>query len=94
MATQWALAARAIRADLKKAFPAIKFSVTSESYSMGNSVNISKPADVSRDAVQAIVGKYQRGSFNGMIDSYEYDNKRSDIPQVMFVQIQNQWVGN
>lgn len=38
--------------------------------------------------INAIVDKYQYGSFNGSIDLYEYDNCRDDIPQVKYVQVQ------
>lgn len=80
-----AQAAKAIRAELKVAFKGVKFSVTSESYSMGDSVSVSWTNGPSRAEVDAITDKYQEGHFNGMIDSYEYSNKRADIPQVMFV---------
>ena len=35
--------------------------------------------------MEAITGAYQYGSFDGMTDSYNYTNRRSDIPQVKYV---------
>lgn len=66
------VAAKNIRKELKKAFPAIKFSVRSSSYSGGNSINVDYVDGVARVEVEAIVNKYQYGSFNGMEDIYEY----------------------
>lgn len=86
--SQHALAARAIRAELKKAFPGVKFSVRSDSYSMGDSVRISWTDGVTTDQVSEIADKYQYGHFNGMEDIYEYSNKNVDIPQTKFVQVQ------
>ena len=80
-----AYAAKLLRAELKKAFPTIKFSVNSESYSMGNSITIYWDNGPSQETVRKISGKYQKGHFDGRTDSYEYSNKRSDIPQVCFV---------
>lgn len=77
--------AAAIRKDLKQAFPGIKFSVTSSSYSMGNSVSIRYVDGVLNNEVRDIVQKYQYGSFNGMEDIYEYTNSRDDIPQAKYI---------
>jgi len=84
--TTHAQCAKEIRAELKKNFPEIKFKVRSESFAGGNSVRISYTDGVPLDKVRAITDKYQYGSFNGMIDLYEYTNSREDIPQVKFVQ--------
>ena len=75
----------AIRTELKKAFPNTKFSVTSETFSMGNSVNISWKDGATTDKVKKITSKYQYGHFNGMEDIYENTNDRNDIPQVKYV---------
>lgn len=80
-----AMAADAIRTELKQAFPGVKFSVTSEGYSMGDSVNIKWEDGPTTDQVEAITGKYQYGHFDGMTDMYEYSNDRSDIPQSKYV---------
>lgn len=76
-----AAAAKAIRADLKQAYPEITFKVTSRS----NVVNISWTDGPTDNQVERLVSKYQMGSFDGMIDCYEYTNRREDIPQVGYV---------
>lgn len=83
-----AAAAKAIRADLKKAFPKTKFSVTSESYSMGNSVWVRWVDGPTRESVHKIACKYQEGHFDGMDDSYVLSNLNPSLPQVKFVQLQ------
>lgn len=71
--------AKAIRADLKAAFPGIKFSVRSESYSGGDSVRISWVDGPAYEAVDSIGQKYRAGNFDGMTDCYNY---RKDAPAV------------
>jgi ribosomal protein L21 len=66
-----ALAAANIRQELKRAFPGVKFSVTSESYSMGCSVRVSWTDGPIQSEVEKTTGKYQEGHFNGMEDIYE-----------------------
>lgn len=82
-----AAAAKAIRAELKAAFPTVKFSVKSESFAGGDAVDISWIDGPTRKEVEAITGKYQYGSFDGMQDLYEYTNRRQDIPQSKYVQV-------
>ena len=62
------LAVLNIRADLKKAFKGIKFSVRSDH----NSVRISWTDGVTESMVDEIVKRYKDGNFNGMEDMYEY----------------------
>jgi len=78
-------AAAAIKAELKTAFPGIKFSVTSDSFSMGNSVDIRWEDGPTDNEVSDIACKYQYGHFNGMDDIYENTNSRTDIPQAKYV---------
>ena len=73
-----ALAAKAIRSELKKAYPTTKFSVTSQSYSGGNSVHVEWIDGPTSFEVGEIAYKYQYGHFNGMEDSYEDTNRRDD----------------
>lgn len=92
--TPHAAAAKALRAELKVAFPNDKFSVRSESFSMGNAVTVYYPNGFSTHEVkrvEAIAQKYQEGHFDGMTDSYEYSNCRDDIPQVKFVHVQKSY---
>lgn len=88
--TTHAETAKAIKKELKKNFPNTKFKVTSESYSMGSSVNISWIDGETKEEIYAIIKKYQYGHFDGMQDLYEYSNSREDIPQVKYVMAQRE----
>jgi hypothetical protein len=83
--TEHAAAAQAIRQDLKRAWPSVKFQVTSQGYSMGNSVSIRWTDGPTSAEVGAITGRYQAGHFDGMQDLYEYSNRRDDLPQAKYV---------
>ena len=79
-------AAKLIRAEMKRR--GYKASVRSSSYSMGSSVHVDVHADLrpeERDELESWCGQFQEGHFDGMIDLYEYSNRRDDIPQVKFV---------
>jgi hypothetical protein len=80
-----AAAAAACRAELKKAFPSVIFSVTSDSFSGGDAIRINWTDGASVEQVEAISAKYQYGNFNGMEDIYEYTNKVEGLPQVKYV---------
>ena len=82
--------AAAIRSELKSAFPGIKFSVTSKSFSMGNAVRISYTDGPTKTAVDELTAKYQYGSFNSMEDLYEHDNVNADLPQAKYIAISRQ----
>lgn len=83
--TPAAKAAKAIREELKEAFPGVKFKVTSENYSGGDSVRGSWIDGPTERQVREITDKYQYGKFDGMTDMYEYTNTRSDIPQAKYI---------
>jgi hypothetical protein len=85
-----AAAAKAIREELKTKFPGIAFSVTSECFSGGNSVDISWTDGPTVDMVEKISKKYQYGHFDGMTDMYEHTNNHDDIPQAKYVQTSRQ----
>lgn len=70
----WARAAANIRMELKARFPGQKFSVTSESYANGCSVNVRWTGGPERGEVESIANKYQLGTFDGMQDMYIDDN--------------------
>ncbi len=72
--------AKRIRTELKAAFPGIKFSVRSETYSMGNSVNISWTNGPTSKAVDLIVKKYEYGRFDGMTDSSSTEETLVSMP--------------
>ncbi len=78
--------AKYIRKELKQWFPKIKFTVRSEIFAGGNSVNVSWENGPTNDKVDLITSKYQYGHFNCMTDGYENTNRRSDLPQVKYVQ--------
>jgi len=87
MKTQSALCAKAIKTELIKAYPNIKFSVSSENFSMGNAVNISYEDGPKTDEIEKITDKYQYGHFGGMTDMYENSNSRNDIPQAKYIKV-------
>lgn len=72
---------RTIKAELKTAFPKVKFSVTSDY----NSCRIYWENGVTVAMVEEITSKYKMGHFDGMTDSYEYSNRRDDVPQVSYI---------
>jgi hypothetical protein len=80
-----ARAAKAIKAELKGIFPDVKFSVKSQSFSMGSSVDIQWTDGPTTSQVDEFTSKYQYGHFDGMNDMYENSNSRDDIPQTKFV---------
>ena len=66
-------AAKNIRIQLKAAFPGVKFSVKTSSYSGGNNIDIRWTDGATVQQVNEITREYALGSFDGMTDSYEYD---------------------
>ena len=66
------IAAKNIRAELKAAYPGVKFSVRTERFSMGNAIRVGWTDGPNTAQVEAIINKYKAGSFNGMEDIYEY----------------------
>lgn len=68
-------ATKNIRKELKKAFPGIKFSVNSSGYSGGNSIDVRWIDGPTVKDIQALIGKYEKGNFDGMTDSYNYDRR-------------------
>lgn len=71
------VAARNIRRELKDKFPGVKFSVRSKGYSGGNDIRVGWIDGPTLKAVQSITNKYEEGQFDGMTDSYNYDNRNS-----------------
>jgi hypothetical protein len=60
--------AKLVRGALKKAFPGVKFSVRSDTYSMGASIRISWVDGPGTKAVDAVVQVFSGAGFDGMID--------------------------
>lgn len=67
-------AAKAIRGELKTAFPATKFRVRTKRYAGGCSITVSWVNGPTDKEVAAFTWKYKNGNFDGMIDCYEYAN--------------------
>lgn len=80
-------AAKTLKAELQTAFPGVKFSVKSDSFSMGDSVSVSYEDGPAYHIVDEIASKYQYGHFDGMNDIYENSNRRDDIPQSKYVNV-------
>ena len=83
--TEAAKTAKAIRAELKKAFPSIKFRVRSSNFAGGDSVSVGWVNGPTGDSVEEITAKYQYGHFDGMYDIYEYSNNIEGLPQAKYV---------
>lgn len=60
--------AQFIRRDLKEAFSGVKFSVRSQSYSMGAHVRVAWQDGPTEDEVKAVIGRYDGAAFDGMQD--------------------------
>lgn len=71
--------AKLIRADLKQNFPATKFSVRSDTYAGGASINIRWIDGQPEKQVEAVVQKYEASGFDGMID-YQYSKSHWLLP--------------
>lgn len=67
------LAGKNIRIELKRAFPAVKFSVRKDYY---GTLRVSWIDGPTVEAVEEITGKHEEGSFDGMTDCYEYNDNR------------------
>ena len=61
-----ALTAKVIKKRLKALYPSVKFSVTSDVFSMGDSVDIRWTDGPFRETIEAITKPYQNGEFNSM----------------------------
>ncbi len=78
------LAAVEIRKVLKITFPGVKFSVTSETYAGGDSVNIGWTNGPTEDEVKKYTKDFQAGHFDSQADIYEYSNT-NNLPQVKWI---------
>jgi len=73
------VAAKNIRAELREAFPGVKFSVQCSRFAGGNAINISWTDGPTDESVQAITRKYAQGTFDGMTDSYDYNKGEARV---------------
>ena len=72
-----------IRAELKKRFPGIKFSVNT--HPRTGTVRIKWTDGPSVRQVEGITLRHEYGHFDGMDDMYHYTNRRDDIPQTEYI---------
>lgn len=68
------VATKNIREELKRAFPLVKFSVTSDRFSGGDSIDVRWIDGPTSSQVSEIIDKYSAGHFDGMTDSYRSSN--------------------
>lgn len=61
-----------VRAALKEKFAGVKFSITSSVYSGGSSIRVRWTGGPSEQEVREVTWGFTAGTFNGMIDLYEY----------------------
>jgi hypothetical protein len=64
--------AKLIRVELKKAFPRVRFSVRTKTYSTGASIDISWTDGPTSKRVDAVVSLFDGHGFDGMIDMQYY----------------------
>ena len=76
-----ALGAANLKSELQREFPGVKFSVKSESYSGGDAIRVRWDFGPTTDEVARFTDKYREGDFDGMTDSYDYnqDNVWPDV---------------
>lgn len=76
--------AKLVRVALKQAFPSVKFSVRSSSYSGGASIRVSyNDGPVQRD-VEDVVSKFSGSTFDGMIDLKSYHTSELNGEKVSY----------
>jgi hypothetical protein len=71
--------AQLIREALKKAFPTVKFSVTSSTFANGSSVDIAYTDGPSSKQVEQVYAPFISGHFNSQEDLYEYHQEPTAI---------------
>lgn len=91
MASQAALTAKAIKAEVKTIAKNVTVRAKSSIFSMGDSVDVTVIGEITpevKDQIRKLEYKYRYGHFDGMEDMYECSNNRSDIPQAKYVFIE------
>ncbi len=78
---QAAQGAKEVKAELKKAFPTVKFNVSSKVYSGGSSIDIDWSFGPSIKEVKEISDRRQYGNFDGMTDSYNYTGAGLEVTE-------------
>ena len=70
-------AAKNVRIELARAFPGIKFSVTTSRFAGGDSLRVKWTDGPTDSQVSAIAAQYEAGDFDGMTDCYNYRKDKS-----------------
>lgn len=73
--------AQLIREALKKAFPGVKFSVTSDSFAGGSAVDIRYTDGPSRKQVEQVYAPFISGHYNSSEDMYEYHREPTTVDE-------------
>lgn|SRR5574343_49753 len=76
--------AKLVRLALKESFPKTKFSVRSESYSGGASINVNWTDGPNKLQVKGVIDRFSGATFNSMEDIKEYKNSFLDGESVSF----------
>lgn len=76
--------AKLVRAALKEAFPGQKFSVTSDTYSGGASIDIKWIDGPTANEVERVVNKFEGADFDGMQDLKTYHSSTLNGERVYF----------
>lgn len=87
--TTAAACAKQIRKELKTLYPHVKFSITSDTFAGGNSINI-KYADyyLTELNLRNVVDKYCYSDFNSMTDMHEYKRNIDNLLRVKYVSVE------
>ena len=79
-----AATAKLVRKALKDAFPGTKFSVRSETYSMGAAIRVSYGPGPGVDQVKAVTDQFRGAAFDSMNDCMTYKTHVLDGREVQF----------
>ncbi len=80
-----------IKRELTAKFPGIKFSIKSKYFAGGNSVDVRWNLGPISEDVHKLLYKYEDGSFDGMIDCYNYNKDNNGLPHAKYVQEQREY---
>lgn len=80
-----AAASAAVKEELTKAFPGIKFSCRSESFSMGDAVRIEWTNGPTTAQVEAISSKYQSAQYDSHADYWDTSENVHNVPRAKYV---------
>ena len=79
MKTEAAFVSKRVKKELKELFPKVKFSVKSENFSMGTSVDVYYTDFLPASVLEEYFGKYKAGRFDSSQDLYNYNKKTHEL---------------